>query len=409
MGCAEAVAGRRRRVAVVTGTRAEYGLLRPVLGELSASSSLVPLVVAAGMHLLPQFGLTVRDIERDGHAVAARVTMGAAGDDPAAMARALGAGIAGMVTAFEALAPDVVLVLGDRGEPFAAAVAAAHMNIPVAHIHGGECTTGGNIDESLRWATTRFSHLHLVATRRAALRLTGSGEEAWRVTVVGAPGLDAALNEPLLSDEDLIGEMKLDLGRPVVAVVQHPVTTQAAAAAAQMRETMAAVIEIGCQVVAVYPNADAGGRSMIAVLEQYRSWPDVRLYPSLPHRAFLSLLRRASALVGNSSCGIIEAPAFGLPAVNVGIRQEGRERGANVIDVGHDRHAIAAAVRRAITDRRLRRAIAESPNPYGDGRAAPRIAARLAEVELNERLLQKRYCQGDAPARRRSGRERLCG
>jgi UDP-hydrolysing UDP-N-acetyl-D-glucosamine 2-epimerase len=396
-----------RRVAVVTGTRAEYGILRPVLRELGAAPGTLPLVVAAGMHLLPEFGLTVRDIERDGFEVAARVHMGTQGDDPAAMATALGMGIAGMSGALQALRLDIVLVVGDRGEPFAATVAAAHLNIPVAHLHGGECTTGGNIDESLRWAITRFAHLHLAATALSAARLVESGEEPWRVTVVGAPGLDAVLGEPPLPDGELGASLAVDLNLPVLVVVQHPVTTQAAAAAGQLRETLEAVAGTGYQAVIVYPNADAGGRAMIEVLEGFRSNPRFRLHRSLPHRAFLSLLRRAAALVGNSSCGIIEAPSLGLPAVNVGIRQEGRERGANVIDVDHDRGAIAAAIRRAVTDQDFRRRVARSPNPYGDGRAARRIVARLGAVALDERLIQKRFCS-QAPARRRVGGGRGC-
>ncbi|MCL6450612.1 MAG: UDP-N-acetylglucosamine 2-epimerase (hydrolyzing) [Acetobacteraceae bacterium] len=379
-----------RRVAVITGTRADWGILRPVARALALEPGLEPCLIVAGMHLLPEFGGTSAEVEADGFPIAARVDMILASDTPGGMARSLGLGVIGMAQALETARPDVVLVMGDRGEQFAAALAAAHLNLPVAHIHGGECTVGGNIDESLRWAITRFAHIHLVATRAGADRLRRLGEEPWRIHVVGAPALDVALGTEPWGEERVRRHLGLGPGRPLV-VVQHPVTTQAESAAAQMRETMEAVVGCGLEAVVIYPNADAGGRAMIGVLEEYRDRPGIHLHPTLPHPVYLGLLKMAAALVGNSSSGIIEAPSLGLVAVNVGIRQLGRERGANVLDVGCDRKEIAAAIDRALHDGELLRRIRAVPNPYGDGRASARIAGILAGLALGERLIQKRF------------------
>lgn len=377
-----------RRVLAVTGTRADYGILRPVFRAIQAHPALELGVLVTGMHLASEFGLTVREIERDGFPIAARVDMLLAGDTGGAMAKSLGIGLIGMTQAIEALQPDIVLVLGDRGESLAAAIAAVHLNIPVAHLHGGEVTCGGMVDDVIRWAITDFAHLHLPTTPGAAERLVRRGEAPWRVHVVGAPGLDAALATPLTPREVLARTYGLEPDRPWLLAVQHPVTAEAEQAGKQMVETMEALAALGLPTVLIYPNADAGSGAMIEVIQRYRL-PHVRVFPSLPSPDYLSLLKEAAALVGNSSSGIIEAPSLGTPAVNIGTRQAGRERGDNVLDVGYDRDEIVAAVRRALHDEDFRRLVSRRRNPYGDGRAAPRIAQLLAEVPLDGRLLRK--------------------
>ncbi len=375
-----------RRILAVTGTRAEYGILRPVFRAIQAHPALELGVLVTGMHLSPEFGLTVREIEEDGFPIAARVDMLLSGDTGGAMAKSLGVGLIGMAQALEALRPDMALVLGDRGEPLAAAIAAVHLNIPVAHLHGGEVTCGGMVDDAVRWAITSFAHLHLAATEASAERLLRQGEDPWRVRVVGAPGLDAALQTPLRSRRELADRYGMDPDRPWLLAVQHPVTAEAERAGEQMVETMEALAALGLPTVLVHPNADAGSGAMVEVIRRY-SEPHIRAFPSL--RDYLSLLKEAAALVGNSSSGIIEAPSLGTPAINIGARQAGRERGDNVIDVGHDRNAIVAAVRRALEDEEFRRLVSRRRNPYGDGRAAPRVAGFLADVPLDDRLLRK--------------------
>jgi UDP-hydrolysing UDP-N-acetyl-D-glucosamine 2-epimerase len=263
------------------------------------------------------------------------------------------------------------------------------MNIPIAHIHGGDSSKGG-LDESARHAITKFAHIHFPATKLSAERILKMGEDEWRVHTVGSPTIDTILNEPLLTREALAVQFELDLSQPLVLLVQHPVTTQAIEAAAQMRETLSAISELGYPTVIIYPNSDAGSRSMIEVIKQYEGYPFIRTFKSLPHKEYLSLMKVASAIVGNSSSGIFDAPSLGLPAVNIGIRQEGRERGKNVIDVKHDKQGIIRALKQCLTDKHFLDEVKKRENPYGDGKAGQRIATILAEIEITPQLFQKK-------------------
>lgn len=375
------------RVCVVTGTRAEYGLLRPVM-EAVRIEGLDLRVIATGMHLLPEFGETYHEIERDGFRIDARVDMGLPGDTPSAMAKSIGVGICGMTQALEGIASDAVLVLGDRVEAFAGAVAGAGSNLLVAHLHGGERTRGG-LDESMRHAITKLAHLHLAATERSRERILRMGENPDWVHTVGAPGLDPVLNGKPLDRGELERRLGFPLQKPLVLAVQHPVSTDCDQAAFQITETLEALKSLGHQTLWIYPNSDAGGRRMIEVLESHRAEPWLRLFANLDHVIYLGLLRHADVLIGNSSSGIIEAPSFRLPAVNIGSRQDGRERSANVLDAGYDRNEILACVRRALSDPEFRRQVQSCVNPYGDGKTGPRVAGILRREEISPARLQK--------------------
>ena len=378
-----------RKVMAVTGTRAEYGLLYPVLKAIEARPELKLSLAVTGMHLSHEFGYTVREIEKDGFPIDARIDMLLSSDTPEAMAKSIGLGIIGMAQTWEQLQPDMILILGDRVEPLAAAISGAYMNFAVAHISGGDVTRGG-LDEYARHAITKFAHIHFPATKRSAERIVKMGEDEWRVHVVGSPALDIILNEPLLSPKTLGKKLGLDLSRPLILVVQHPVTTQVDEAPKQMRETLEAIVEIGYPTVVVYPNADAGGRRMIEVIKEYEKYPFIKTHKSLPRKEYLILMKVASVMVGNSSSGIVEAPSFGLPAVNIGIRQEGRERGENVIDVEHNKKEIVRAIQKALKDDIFLKKVKKCENPYGDGKTGPRIAEILSKTEITARLLQKR-------------------
>ena len=378
-----------RRIAVVTGTRAEYGILYPVLKAIETRTELKLALVVTGMHLSHEFGYTVREIENDGFSIEARVDMLLSSDTPAGMAKSIGLGVIGMAQTWEQLKPDIILVLGDRVEPLAAAIAGAYCTIPVAHISGGDATRGG-LDEYARHAITKLATIHFATTKKSAERIIKMGEDEWRVHVVGSPALDIILNEPLLSPKKLAERIKLDLSQPLILVVQHPVTTQVDDAPEQMRVTLECIVELGYHTVLIYPNSDAGGRSMIEVIKQYERYPFIKTFKSLPRREYLSLMKVASVMVGNSSSGIVEAPSFGLPVVNVGIRQEGRERGQNVIDVGHDKKEIVRAIRRALKDATFLKQVKKCDSSYGDGKAGVRIAKILSEVELSPALLMKK-------------------
>ncbi|MFC7079063.1 UDP-N-acetylglucosamine 2-epimerase [Halorussus caseinilyticus] len=346
--------------------------------------------VATGMHLSPEHGNTVEEIRADGFDVTETVHTLVAGDTGLSMAKSLGLGTEGVAEALGSIDPDVVLVLGDRDEALAAGLAAAHMNVPVAHVHGGDSMHGAIIDDSIRHALTKFAHLHFPVSEKSAERVRNLGEEEWRVTTVGAPGLDAVLDGEYADPESVVSKYGLDADGPLALVVQHPVTTMPDAAGDQMRATLEAVTDAGARPVVVYPNSDAGGRRMIAVIDEFAAERGIRTFDSLPRADYLGLMAAADAMVGNSSSGVIEAPSFDLPVVDVGPRQEGRERADNTISVPHDRERIREAVERALTDESVRRRAAECENPYDYGGAGERIAERLASVELGENLLRKR-------------------
>ena len=380
----------KRKVAVVTGTRAEYGILYPVLKAIEAKPGLELSLIVTGMHLSHEFGYTVKEIESDGFRIDAKVDMLLSGDSPESMAKTLGLGIIGMAQTWGQLKPDVIVVFGDRVEPLAAAVAGAYMNIPVAHIQGGDAAVGSNIDDSNRYAITKFAHVHFPATKKSAERIIKMGEDEWRVHMVGSPALDVILNEPLIPAGQLAERFGLDRAQPSILLVQHPVTTQVDEAQGQMRETLEAILETSYPAIVLYPNSDAGGRRMIEVIKEYERHPFIKTFKSLPRREYLSLMKAASVMMGNSSSGIVEAPSFGLPVVNIGIRQEGRERGKNVIDVGHNKQEIIKAIEKALTDKGFLEEVRKCENPYGDGKASQRIAEVLSKIEITPQLFQKR-------------------
>ncbi|MFD1514262.1 UDP-N-acetylglucosamine 2-epimerase [Halomarina rubra] len=376
-----------RHVVVVTGTRAEYGLLSSSMRAIEARDDLRLSIVATGMHLSPQYGHTVDDVRADGFEVAREVPTLVDGDSGAAMAKSLGLGVSGMADALASLDPDVVLLLGDRGEAFAAGVAAAHMNVPLAHVHGGDSMDGAIIDDSIRHALTKFAHLHFPVTDRSADRIRKLGEEPWRIETVGAPGLDAVLAGEYDTPAAVRERLDLPDDGPIALVVQHPLTSAPDLAGEQMAATLDAVAALDVHPLVVYPNSDAGGRRAIAEIERRADLTTVR---SLPRETYLGVMAAADVMVGNSSSGVIEAPSFDLPVVDVGPRQEGRERADHTLQVPHDRDAIREAVERCLTDEAFRQRVASCENPYDRGGAGERVAARLATVDLGEGLLRKR-------------------
>ena len=381
-----------RRVTVVTGTRAEYGLLKSSMDAIATRDELELTTIATGMHLLPEHGYTVEDIEADGFDVTRRVHSEVAGDSGLTMAKGLGAGISGIAEALGDLDPDVVLVLGDRDEALAGGVAAAHMNVPVAHIHGGDAMQGAMIDDSIRHALTKFAHLHFPASERSKERILKLGEEPWRVTVVGAPGLDAIREGTYTDPETMTKEYGLESTDPLVLVVQHPVTTMPEVAGEQMTATLEAVatLDPDPEVVVVYPNSDPGCQRMIDVIGRFEDEGEVRTFRSLPRADYLGLMAAADVMVGNSSSGIIEAPSFGLPAVDIGPRQERRQRSANTVEVPHDVEAIRTAIERILDDDASGRTRDVSDNPYDYSGTGSKVAERLAGVEFGQSLLRKR-------------------
>ena len=377
-----------RKIAVVTVGRSDYGLLRAVLREIAATRGLSLRLIVAGAHLERSQGLTVREILADGWQPAARVKVPSA-DTPEGVSRAMGAACAGFARAYARLEPDFIVVLGDRYEMHAAALAALPFTIPVAHLHGGELTHGA-FDDSLRHSITKLSHLHLTANRAYARRVRQLGEDPRRIFVTGSPAIDNIRSTPLLSRPELEADLGLDLGRPTLLVTFHPTTLEWRDAQRQTRELMAALAASGLQAVVTMPNADTGNAAVRRLLRAFAAGRrETRLVESLGSRRYLSLMAHAAAMLGNSSSGLVEAPSFRLPAVNVGTRQGGRLRARNVVDCGCGRAEILRALRRALSPA-FRASLRGMSSPYGDGRAAPRVARLLIKTPLPG-LTDKRF------------------
>lgn len=379
-----------RTIGVVTVSRSDYGIYLPILRRIQTDPDLNLHLIAAGMHLSPEFGLTVRSIEADGFEVRDRVEMLLSSDTPEAIAKAMGLGAIGFAQAYARVRPDILLVLGDRFEMHAAALAALPFKIPMAHTHGGELTEGA-IDNALRHSMTKLSHLHFVATEVYAQRLIQMGEEPWRVTVSGAPSLDNLRTVKLLTRAELGARFGVRLDTDPLLVTYHPVTLEYEQTEWQMEELLEALQAFDIPVVFTMPNADPGGRLILQMIREFvRDRPTARLVENLGTQAYFSMMACAAAMVGNSSSGIIEAPSFGLPVVNIGSRQAGRIRAKNVIDVGYSRGEIVEGIRRTVASE-FRATLKGLANPYGDGHAAERIVGVLRTVQLDEKLLVKRF------------------
>jgi len=381
-------APRTSKVCVCTGTRAEYGILRPLMRRIDSSRRLLLQVAAAGMHLAREFGRTVDDILRDGFHVDARVEMLPRDDTRAAMAESVGRGVVGFTAAFQKLESEIVIVLGDRTEAFAAAVAGTLSGRVVAHVHGGDRAEGG-YDDYMRHATTKMAHLHFAATEGSARRIRRLGERPGRIHVVGAPGLDEIRPSKLPSASDTKRRYGFPPRKPLIVAVQHSISTHPETAPAEMAETLAALEALSLPTILVHPNSDAGGRAIIAAIKGFGKRPWLSVHRNLSRDDFLAAMKAASAMVGNSSAAIIEAATFGLPAVNVGRRQAGRERSGNTVDAPHDRCKIEAALRKAIFDRAARRRLCVAENIYGDGKASARIVQVLEQVVPGPEILAK--------------------
>jgi UDP-hydrolysing UDP-N-acetyl-D-glucosamine 2-epimerase len=387
-----------RTIGVVTVARSDYGHLLPLLEAIRSAPGLALQLFVAGGHLSKRLGGTVSRIEADGWTITDRVETLDESDAPEDLAVGAGAGVAGFARAFARHRPDLVVVLGDRIEMLAAAVAALPLTIPVAHIHGGEVTEGA-IDEQIRHAMTKLSHLHFPAAEPFARRILQMGEEPWRVHCCGAPGLDRLPRLAIVPRAELAARVGLPLRKPTLLVTLHPVTLEPEDTATHAEELAAALARADGDVIITSPGADTAHLTIVRRLEALAATrPATRMVPSLGEDTYCSLLREADVMVGNSSSGLIEAPSFGLPVVNIGSRQQGRLRAANVIDVGHGREEILAGLRRAL-DPAFRQSLVGLRNPYGDGHAAPRIVRILADVELGRRLVRKRFVDGLTAAR----------
>lgn len=390
----------KKTIAVFTGNRAEYGLQFPILKAIDQHPDLDYRLLVSGAHLDPDFGRTLSEIEGDGFRIDAEVKIDMPTDTLYATAQAIGSGILSMSQVLDRLRPDMLVVYADRFEGFAAVIAGTQMNFPTAHVEGGDLTEGGALDDSVRHAMTKLAHLHFTTNQQATTRVLAMGEEPWRVHTVGFPAIDLIQEGKFAQPAEIVEQLGIDLARPVLLFTQHSVTTEFDQASDQLRPSLQALDRLadeGVQVIATYPNNDAGGRRIIADLVEWAGAgrPNIQLHRSLGRHLYHGVLALARdpecrvACVGNSSSGIKETPAFGCPTVNIGSRQKGRVRSTNVIDAEYRADDILQAVRRCLDDDASRRSAHDAPNPYGQGDAGIKIAKILAETQLTPALLRK--------------------
>jgi UDP-hydrolysing UDP-N-acetyl-D-glucosamine 2-epimerase len=379
-----------RTIGVVTVSRSDYGIYQPVLRRIRKDPDLRLHIFASGMHLSPDFGLTVQVIRQDGFKIEDCIEMLLSSDTPEGLGKSVGLGIIGFAQAYARFRPDILLVLGDRYEMFAAVVAALPFKIPIAHIHGGE-STEGLIDEAIRHSITKMSHMHFASTGHYAKRIVQMGEDPSRVIISGAPSLDNIKGLRLLSPQELQAQYGLDLSQPTLLVTYHPVTLEYESTEAQIDELLLALEEVQLPIIFTFPNADTQDRIIIKRIKEFTTrYGSAKTVTSLGTQAYFSVMRSVAAMVGNSSSGIIEAASFKLPVVNIGIRQQGRMHGKNVIDVDCTRAEIVVGIERA-TSNKFRNALSDMINPYGDGHAAEVIVERLRTVSISRDLLIKRF------------------
>lgn len=379
-----------KKFCVISGTRAEYGLLRWVMKGIQDAPELTLQIIATGMHLSPEFGLTYQAIEEDGFKIDRKVEMLISSDTSVGIAKSIGLGIIGFADAFNELKPDLILVLGDRFEIFAAVSAALVARIPVAHLHGGE-TTEGAFDEALRHSITKMSHLHFVAAATYRQRVIQLGEQPERVFLVGGLGVDNIKRLKLLDRSALEASIDFKLGPKNLLITFHPVTLETATAADQMSELLATLAELkDTRLIFTMPNADTDGRTLIKMVEKFvEQHPNARAYSSLGQLRYLSCIAHVDGVVGNSSSGLAEVPSFNKGTVNIGDRQRGRLQAESIINCEPNRESITAALQQLYSEN-FQAGLTQVSNPYGGGGASEKIVKILKDSVLPD-LIKKKF------------------
>ena len=379
----------KRRIACITGTRADYPRVRSVLKEIALRPGLDLDIIVTGSHLLDEYGYSAQEIIDDGFEISKKVEMFKGDfDSPLGMAQASARCTSGIAEALDDIKPDLVLITVDRVETLASITAASLMNFPIAHIQGGEVT--GTIDESIRHAVTKLSHIHFPATQDAAQRIINMGEKEEHVFNTGCPYIDE-INSMEALDVGILGEKYgFNSEKKLVIFTQHSVTTEFEESLSQVEETILALENFSeVQIICFFSNTDAGGKKII---DRIGEQPNFIKIPNMLSTDFLSLMSHSSLMIGNSSAGIREAPSFKLPVINIGTRQNGRLRAANVIDVNHNSLEIKEAITKCLYDEEFKNSLKELVNPYGVGNAAIQIVDVLENIELNKELIQKEIC-----------------
>ncbi|AKP26374.1 GDP/UDP-N,N'-diacetylbacillosamine 2-epimerase (hydrolyzing) [Leptospira interrogans serovar Manilae] len=381
----------KRKICVITGTRADYGLLRWLILEISKSSKLDLQIIATGMHLSPEFGLTYKEIENDGFLIHKKIEILLSSDSTVGVSKSIGLGLIGFSEAFADLSPDIILVLGDRFEIFAATVAALISRIPVVHLHGGE-TTEGAFDEGIRHSITKMSHLHFVAANEYRNRVIQLGEDPSHVFLVGGMGIDGIKKSNLLKKEELESSLNIKFKKNNLLITFHPVTLEESTAKVQMIELLSSLETLSPETGLIFtmPNADTDGRIIFELVKEFTSsHSNAWYFTSLGQTRYLSCLQFVDAVVGNSSSGIIEAPSFKIGTINIGDRQKGRLRAKSIIDCEPKKIEIIDAFKRLYSSD-FQKNLSTTVNPYGEGGASEKIVRILEKIDI-QGILKKKF------------------
>jgi len=377
----------KQKISITTGTRSEYGILRELIKQISSSKKLELYLIVTGMHLSKKFGYTINEIKKDKIPIYEKISMTPSGNTPYDMSVSLGKGIVGFSKIFKKMKPDLNVVLGDRDEALASALAASHMNIPNAHIHGGEISRG--IDEYNRHAITKISNIHFAATKKSKERIIKMGEDKKNVIHTGSPSIDEIKISKISSKQELEKKYVVDLEKPLFVLLQHPVTTEFEKTHSQIKITLDSLSKLKNQTIAILPNSDAGNEQIIKQLKIFSKKNNfLKIFPNLPRNDYLGFLKYCSALVGNSSSGIIECSYFNTPAINIGIRQLGREKDLNVIDVPtFSKPLIINALKKSIKKKNKKN---KNSSIYGSGNASKKIVQYLETHQINSEIIHKK-------------------
>lgn len=382
----------KKIISILTATRAEYGLLKPIITKLNTVKEFDIKIVVTGAHLSPEFGLTYKEIEKDGFNIDEKIDILLSSDTPASISKSMGLAMISFADYFKNLNPDLLIVLGDRYETLAVATAAMNQRIPIAHLYGGE-TTEGAIDESIRHAITKLSHLHFTSTEEYRKRVIQLGEHPERVYNIGAIGIENILNEKLFSKEGLEENLKIDLSKPFAVVTFHPVTLEKNSSENQIKSLLEVCIEYdNINFIFTKANADAEGRVINQLIDKYaREYNNIEAFTSLGMVRYLSALKYSSMVIGNSSSGLLEAPTFGIPTINIGDRQKGRLQASSVINCKPSRGDIRKSIELAMSDFFINKA-RETINPYGSGNTSDKVIEVIKDYVLKDRIeLKKKF------------------
>ena len=376
-----------RTIAVVTGTRADYSYLKPLMDEIQKDKSLHLLTIITGMHLLAKYGDTFKLVERE-FPSSVKIEMPLDGDQLIDMASYLSVGIKNFSDFLNVNSPDILLVLGDRTESLAAALAAVYLNIPLAHVNGGD-VSGTTIDESIRHVITKLAHIHFAHTKENAKRIIKMGENPNRVFVTGALTIDAIYQIIKVTKKDIFNAYNLNPLKKTILAVQHPITTLKDRGYSQMEELVEALDELNYQTLMIYPNCDAGGNKFIELIEKYKDNRNFHIIKNMPHSDYVNIMSHVDLMIGNSSSGIIESPSFNIPVINLGSRQQGRERSENILDVFPDKNKIIESIDFVFNDSIFKDKVKSCKNIFGDGTASKKIVNILKNIKLDETFIQK--------------------